>query len=337
MQRLFIRIAIAIGIIAASGAYAQQPAQNQQPSKELVQYVRDARKAGLKDGQIQQNAVNAGWPADQVGSALQMAQTAPPAGAKEGDQSQPAASAAGSVTSSPMVAESPVKSHEVAPPTSVEEIAKPNPAEAGKNEAAAAPAKAGETAAAAPAGATPAAKLPDATGTVKPPVDRGVPDDYEIGAGDELQISVWKEPDASVPGVVVRPDGKISMPLLKEVSVVGLTPTQAEKAITQQLVQFISAADVTVIVKAINSKKIYVVGGVKKEGPIPFNYRMTIMQAISEAGGLTDYAKKKKIYVLRHENGRDYQLRFDYDAALRGEKMELNIPLMAGDTLVVPK
>jgi len=192
--------------------------------------------------------------------------------------------------------------------------------------------KSGGQAAPAPAGKA-------VEGTVKPAtgVDHGVPDDYQIGAGDELQISVWKEPDASVAGVVVRPDGKISMPMLKEISVIGLTPTQAEKAITEQLVKFISTADVTVIVKAINSKKIYVVGGVKKEGPIPYTYRMTILQALSEAGGLSDYAKRKKIYVLRHENGRDYQLPFDYDAALRGARMELNIPLLPGDTLVVPK
>jgi polysaccharide export outer membrane protein len=168
-------------------------------------------------------------------------------------------------------------------------------------------------------------------------IDRGVPDGYVIGEGDVLHISVWKEPDASVPNVVVRPDGKITMPILKEVQASGLTPAQLEMAITGQLTNFISAADVTVIVSGINSKRVYVVGGVKKEGPITFTYRMTILQALSEAGGLTDYAKRKRIYVLRHENGRDYQLPFDYDAALRGERMELNIPLLPGDTLVVPK
>ena len=203
---------------------------------------------------------------------------------------------------------------------------------------------------AAPAGARKPGEMPPAAGdklnhpqtapadAEKPPsVNRGVPDDYIIGEGDVLHISVWKEPDASVQSAVVRPDGKISMPMLKEVQVSGLTPSQAEKNITEQLVKFISAADVTVIVSAINSKKIYVVGAVKNEGPIPYTYRMTILQAISEAGGLTDYAKKKKIYVLRHENGRDYRLPFDYDAALRGARMELNVPMLPGDTLVVPK
>lgn len=167
-------------------------------------------------------------------------------------------------------------------------------------------------------------------------VNHNVADDYVIGAGDVLQISVWKEPDASVASVVVRPDGKISMPLLKEASVVGLTPTQAEQRITELLAKFINDADVTVVVSEINSKKVYVVGAVKKEGPIAYTYRMTIMQALSEAGGLTDYAKRKKIYVLRNENGRDFKLPFDYDAVLRGEHMELNVPLRPGDTLVIP-
>jgi polysaccharide biosynthesis/export protein len=170
----------------------------------------------------------------------------------------------------------------------------------------------------------------------KPAMDRGVPDDYEIGAGDVLHIAVFHEPDASVQGVQVRPDGKISMPLLKEVSVVGLTPTQLEKQITEQLTKFLTAPDVTIIVSAINSKKIYLIGAVKKEGPIAYTYRMSVMQALSEAGGLTDYAKRKKIYVLRTIKGQEFRFPFDYDAVLRGEHMELNIPLMAGDTLVVP-
>jgi polysaccharide export outer membrane protein len=163
------------------------------------------------------------------------------------------------------------------------------------------------------------------------------PDEYVIGAGDVLQINVWKETDASVEGVIVRPDGRISMPLLKEVAVAGLTPTRAEQVISAQLSKFINDTDVTVVVKEINSKKIYVVGGVKKEGPIPYTYRMTILQALSEAGGLGEYAKRSRIYVLRRENGKDVRLRFDYDAVLRGERVEMNIVLIPGDTLVIPQ
>ncbi len=191
----------------------------------------------------------------------------------------------------------------------------------------------GDNAAPAPAAPPPAAAGADAPPTEKA---RGVPDYYQIGAGDTLQVSVWKEPEASVQNTVVRPDGKIGMPLLKEVEVIGLTPSEAEKLIASRLSKYIPGADVTVVVSGIHSKKIYIVGAVKKEGPIAYTYRMTVMQALSEAGGVTDYAKRKKIYVLRNENGKEYKLPFDYDAVLRGERMELNIPLLPNDTLVVP-
>jgi len=187
-----------------------------------------------------------------------------------------------------------------------------------------------------PAPQTAQAATAEASDKGNVPANPNVPDDYRIGAGDVLQVSVWKEPEASIGGVVVRPDGKIGLPLLKDIEVIGLTPHEAEKLITQRLEKFIPAADVTVVVKDINSKKIYIVGAVKKEGPIPYAYRMTIMQAISEAGGLSDYAKRKKIYVLRSQNGKDYRLPFDYDAVLKGERMELNVPLLPGDTLIVP-
>ena len=151
-----------------------------------------------------------------------------------------------------------------------------------------------------------------------------------------MEINVWNEPDASVRSAVVRPDGKISMPSLKEVDVVGLTPVQLEKMITDGLSKIINSPDVTIVVTETNSKKIYVKGKVNKEGPIPYTYRMTIMQALTEAGGITDHAKKSKIYVLRNETGREFRFQFDYNAVLRGEKMELNIPLEPGDVIVVP-
>lgn len=162
-------------------------------------------------------------------------------------------------------------------------------------------------------------------------------DDYQIGSGDTLQISVWKELDVSVPSVVVRPDGRITVPLIKEVEVGGLTPRQAEKVITEKLSKFITDPNVTVVVAAINSKKIYVIGGARKEGPLPYTYGMTVMQALSEAGGLTDYAKRKRIYILRTENGREYRLDFNYDQVVKGQGMEQNILLLAGDTVVIPR
>lgn len=314
MQRSITKLVLTAGmLILAFGAYGQEAAAGGQVPKELLQYVRDAQKAGAKEAQIQQNAVTAGWPADVVNAAIQEALHA-----GVDSTAKPAA---------------PVKTADVP----VDKPAADHPTEAAATEPKPSPPATAASGATAPAPADPNAAAPAPAGKIPPVIDRGVPDEYQIGAGDELQISVWKEPDASVPSVVVRPDGKISMPMLKEVSVIGQTPIQAEKSITDQLKNYITAADVTVIVKAINSKKIYIVGGVKKEGPIAYTYRMTVLQAISEAGGLTDYAKKKRIYVLRHENGRDYRFPFDYDAVLRGERMELNVPLMPGDTLVVPK
>lgn len=286
-------------------------------SKELVQYVRDARKAGLNDTQIQQNAAKAGWPASDVSEAIASVSAA----GKQNDEEKksdnaPAVSATATVpnTGQPAPAATEPNTGQPAPAA-----AAPNSPEPAKT---AAPAEA--------AGGTPAVKTEAKS-------DRGVPDDYVIGAGDMLHVSVWHEAEASIPSVVVRPDGKISMPMIKEVRVVGLTPSQVEKNIAEQLSKFISGADVTVVVTQINSKKIYFVGAVKREGPMNYSYRMTVLQALSEAGGLTDYAKKKRIYVLHQEDGREFKLPFDYNAVLRGEHMEQNITLMPGDTIIVPK
>jgi polysaccharide export outer membrane protein len=164
----------------------------------------------------------------------------------------------------------------------------------------------------------------------------GGPDEYLIGSGDVLQISVWKEPDVSVPSVTVRSGGMITVPLIKDVSVEGLTPRQVEKVIANELKDFINSPNVTVVVAASNSKKVYVIGAVKKEGPLQYTYRLTVMQALSEAGGLTDYAKRKKIYIIRSESGKDYRLDFNYDEVVKGERMEQNIQLQPGDTLVIP-
>jgi polysaccharide biosynthesis/export protein len=180
-----------------------------------------------------------------------------------------------------------------------------------------------------------AAAMSVKTAAAKP--DRGAPEDYEIGAGDTLGVFVWKEPDASVPSVVVRPDGKIALPLLKDVAVAGLTPRAAEQRITEGLSKLIvSGVDVTVVVTAINSKKIYVMGAVKREGTIPYSYRMTVMQALGEAGGLNDFAKRKKIYVLRGAGQKQSRYPFNYDDVIRGMNMMQNIELLPGDTIVIP-
>jgi polysaccharide export outer membrane protein len=312
-------------------------AQSTTPRPELVQYVRDATKAGQKDTEIQQSAVSAGWPILAINEAIAYVRSADKASDKGSDNNNQG-TASGKQPDGDKTTANPGDGA----------AAPANPAAAPANPAAApanpASASAGPPSATQPAPATNPAAAPEpsgapaaGTGTAKlPDRDAGVPDDYAIGTGDVLEINVWKDPDASVRGVVVRPDGKISMPLLKDVAVVGLTPTELQKRITDRLEGLIIAPDVTVVVTGINSKKIYVQGKVKREGPIPYTYRMTVMQALSEAGGINEYAKKKKIYILRNENGKEFRLPFDYDAVLKGQRMELNIQLLPGDMIVIP-
>lgn len=169
------------------------------------------------------------------------------------------------------------------------------------------------------------------------PAGPSVSDDYRIGSGDTLQVSVWEQADLSVPTQVVRSDGKITLPLIKEISIAGMTERQSEAAIASALAKFVDDPIVTVVVTLPTSKKVYLVGGVRKEGTLPYTYGMTVMQALSEAGGLNDYAKKTKIYILRTENGREYRLEFNYKEVLKGERMEQNIVLLPGNTVVVPQ
>lgn len=163
-----------------------------------------------------------------------------------------------------------------------------------------------------------------------------VSDGYQIGAGDVLQVIVWKEPEATVNSVVVRADGRIGLPFVKEIGLAGLTSAQAEQAITAKLKPFINEPDVTVIVREVHSKRVYVVGAVNHEGVIDLKYPMTILQVLSESGGLTEYAKRKRIYVLRQENGKQARINFNYDAVIRGEQTGQNVEVMPGDTIVVP-
>jgi len=160
---------------------------------------------------------------------------------------------------------------------------------------------------------------------------------YTIGPADVLQINVWKEPEASVTATVVRSDGVISLPLIRGVPVAGLTTRELEELLKQKFAQYIRNADVTVVVKEIHSQKIYLVGAVKKEGPIPLQTPLTVLQAISEGGGLTDYAKRNKIYLLRQESAKQVRIPFDYPAVIKGQRTEQNILMRPGDTIVVPQ
>jgi polysaccharide biosynthesis/export protein len=162
-------------------------------------------------------------------------------------------------------------------------------------------------------------------------------DEYVIGAGDELNITVWKEPDLTR-NVPVRPDGKITVPLAGDIQASGLTPVQLEANLTKQLASYVSSPSVTVTVQAVHSQKINIVGEVNKPGSYDLNGPpMTVLDAIAMAGGLRDFAKSKKIYVLRvSTDGKQQRLPFNYKEVIKGEHMDQNIVLQARDTIVVP-
>src|SRR5271163_4821951 len=157
---------------------------------------------------------------------------------------------------------------------------------------------------------------------------------YIIGPEDTLHIAVWKEADltATLP---VRPDGKISLPLLNDVQAAGLTPQQLSDSVTEKLKKYIADPRVTVVVTAINSKRVYLVGEVLHAGAMPMLPNMTVLQALASAG-ISQFANTKRIYVLRVASGRQEKLPVNYRKLVKGEQIEQNYVLQPGDTIVVP-
>jgi polysaccharide export outer membrane protein len=160
------------------------------------------------------------------------------------------------------------------------------------------------------------------------------PYDYVIGADDTLHISVWKEADLTET-LPVRPDGKISMPLLNDVMAAGLTPLQLNEVITEGLKKYIADPRVTVVVTGMNSRRIFVTGEVTHSGPMPLLPHMTMLQAVAQAG-FTQFANPKATYLLRIENGKQTKYPFNFKEVIKGHNQEQNITLKAGDTIVVP-
>ena len=158
--------------------------------------------------------------------------------------------------------------------------------------------------------------------------------DYVIGADDMLHISVWKEPDLTQT-LPVRPDGKISLPLLNDVTAAGLTPTQLADSITTKLKKFMSDPRVTVVVTAMNSQKIYILGEVLHPGTTILQPNMTVLQALATAG-FTQFANTKGIYLLRNDNGKQQKIAVHYRELIKGESVAQNLSLKPGDTIVVP-
>ena len=160
-------------------------------------------------------------------------------------------------------------------------------------------------------------------------------EDYVIGADDVLSVVFWREKELSV-DAVVRPDGKISLPLMNEVMAAGLTPEQLRDRITKQASAFVKDPQATVVVKEVNSRKVYITGQVEKPGAYPLSARLSVMQLIAMAGGLKEYAKSDRIVVMRLERGREVRHRFDYKKVLEGRDDAQNLEMRPGDTVVVP-
>jgi polysaccharide export outer membrane protein len=161
-----------------------------------------------------------------------------------------------------------------------------------------------------------------------------LPAGYVIGPEDLLSIVFWRDKELSA-DVVVRPDGKVSLPLLNDVQAAGYTPEQLSEVLVKAATKYIADPSATVIVKAVNSRKVYILGEVAKPGTVPLTGEMNVLQLIAVAGGLLEYADKENITVVRMENGREQRFKFNYKDVIKGKKIEQNIQLKPGDTVLV--
>lgn len=184
--------------------------------------------------------------------------------------------------------------------------------------------------------ATPApSEKANATSKAINPVSTAADADYVIGPQDVVRIDVWKEAEISRT-IPVRPDGKISLPLLNDIQASGLTALQLGKSIRDGLTKYLTNPEVTVTVTEINSRRVYVTGEVLRAGALPLLPNMNVLQALSSAGGFTQFAKLKNIYVLRTEAGKQIKHPFNYKDVVKGNHSEENILLEPGDVIVVP-
>jgi polysaccharide export outer membrane protein len=190
-----------------------------------------------------------------------------------------------------------------------------------------------------PAAPTPAQGQAPARTAAPPPVvavpGLNLPPEYTIGADDVLSIVFWRDKELTA-DVTVRPDGKISLPLLNDVQASGLTPAQLKDRIVEESKKYVEDPNVTVVVKEIRSRKVFITGEVRKPGPYMLTGAMTVLQMISIAGGLGDYARPDKISIVRVENGKPASFKFNYKQVIEGKKLNQNIELKPGDTIIVP-
>ena len=160
--------------------------------------------------------------------------------------------------------------------------------------------------------------------------------DYQIGAGDILEITTWKEPDFSREQVLVRLDGKLTYPLLNDVQAAGLTTLDLKNIIENGLKDYVANPVVTVNVRQPLSKRFYVLGEVRRTGEYPLVKHLTVLQAFALAGGFTEWASKDEIILLRRENGKDKIYRIDYKDITKGKDFSQNLKLKTDDTIIVP-
>jgi polysaccharide export outer membrane protein len=178
-----------------------------------------------------------------------------------------------------------------------------------------------------------AAKEPKAETAAKAEPEPKV--EYVVGEGDVLHIDVWQEPEVSQ-NVTVRPDGNISLPLINEMKVGGMTPLQIQSLVADKLKNFVNQPKVTVTVTEVHSRRAFITGEVTHPGEYPLNTQVTVLQLIAQAGGFTPFAKTESVMILRSDNGKELRLKFKYREVLHGKNTEQNIALQPGDTVVVP-
>ncbi|HEX6163438.1 MAG TPA: polysaccharide biosynthesis/export family protein [Vicinamibacterales bacterium] len=171
--------------------------------------------------------------------------------------------------------------------------------------------------------------------TATPPAIVPTASDYTIGPDDILTIVFWRHKDLSG-DVVVRPDGKVTLPLINDVQAANLTTDQLRADLVAKAGEFVEEPMATVVVKQVNSKKVFITGNVQKAGPYPITSSMTVMQLISLAGGLTEFADKKNISIVRNEAGRAVGFQFNYSTVANRKNLKQNIELKPGDTVIVP-
>lgn len=158
---------------------------------------------------------------------------------------------------------------------------------------------------------------------------------YVLGSDDIINVSVWHEPDVSAT-VTVRPDGKVTLPLLGDVQAAGSSPSALAASLREKLANYINDPQVTVTVTAVNSQRYYIIGEVGHPGTFALPPNTSVLQALANAGAFSAFANVSKIYVLRRENGTERKFPFNYRQVLKGKMLEQNIVLKSGDTIVVP-